>query len=220
MHNFSARETEWLQELDGIELAPFWRRAVAFLIDAFFGYLAICLAVALLAYVYLGARELAGHPMPHANFIFNPTEITITSSDGSLNGRFRDDEWVHIFDRVVVPVLYFGLFTWLGRGRSLGKRWLKIRVVSIAHRHLSLWHSIERALGYGAAALELGFGFAQFFLHPYRRCVQDRIAETIVVTERGYQAMQKKRAHPLLPDGPDTPEARETDERLPEESLA
>ena len=33
MRNFSARETEWLQELDGIELAGFWWRAFAFSID-------------------------------------------------------------------------------------------------------------------------------------------------------------------------------------------
>lgn len=33
MNNFSARETEWMEELDGIELASFWRRAFAFLID-------------------------------------------------------------------------------------------------------------------------------------------------------------------------------------------
>ena len=67
---------------------------------------------------------------------------------------------------------------------------LRIRVVSLMHRHLSLWHSIERALGYAAAFLEAGFGFFQFFIHPYRRCVQDRIAETIVVTESSYRSMQ------------------------------
>jgi hypothetical protein len=33
MRNFSAQETEWLEELDGIELASFWRRACAFLVD-------------------------------------------------------------------------------------------------------------------------------------------------------------------------------------------
>jgi hypothetical protein len=35
--------------------------------------------------------------------------------------------------------------------------------------------------------LEGGFGFIQYFIHPYRRCAQDRLAETIVVTERSYQ---------------------------------
>jgi uncharacterized RDD family membrane protein YckC len=47
-----------------------------------------------------------------------------------------------------------------------------------------MWHSVERALGYGASALEAGFGFLQYFIHPNRRTVHDRIAETIVVKER------------------------------------
>ncbi len=41
-----------------------------------------------------------------------------------------------------------------------------------------------QALGYGASALEGGFGFIQFFLHHNRQCVHDRIAETIVVKEQ------------------------------------
>ncbi len=61
---------------------------------------------------------------------------------------------------------------------------MRIRVVSIVHHDLSLWHCVERALGYGASALELGFGFLQYFIHPNRRTVHDRIAETIVVREK------------------------------------
>ena len=79
--------------------------------------------------------------------------------------------------------LFLGLSNYLGNGRTLGKRLVGIRVVSLVHRRLSLWHSFERALGYGASTLELGFGFFQYFIHPYRRTVHDRIAETIVVRE-------------------------------------
>jgi len=39
-------------------------------------------------------------------------------------------------------------------------------------------------------ALEGGFGFLQYFIHPNRRTVHDRIAETIVVTVR--QSGKKK----------------------------
>jgi uncharacterized RDD family membrane protein YckC len=85
---------------------------------------------------------------------------------------------------LLAPVLYFGLATWRWNGRTIGKRLMKIRVVSIVHERMTLWHSIERALGYGAAALEFGFGFVAFFLDPNRRCAQDRLAETIVVDER------------------------------------
>ena len=87
---------------------------------------------------------------------------------------------------VVWWVLYFGLATYLGNGRTPGKRLLRIRVVSLVHRRLSLWHAFERALGYGASALEFGFGFVQYFIHPNRRTVHDRIAETIVVADPGH----------------------------------
>jgi len=84
---------------------------------------------------------------------------------------------------LIVLALYYGLGTYLGHGQTLGKRLMRIRVVSLTHGHLSLWHSFERALGYAASAAELGFGFMQYFIHPNRQTVHDRIAETIVVAE-------------------------------------
>jgi uncharacterized RDD family membrane protein YckC len=215
MRNFSARETEWLQELDGIELAPFVARAAAFLID--WALVSIVLSAVLMGSLlgYFKYRKTLGLPTPKTVSIdLRPNASKFASDDPELFKRL-DSEFVHILVDVAVPVLYFGLFTWKGKGRSPGKRIVKIRVVSLVHRHLTLWHSIERALGYGAAALEGGFGFVQFFIHPYRRCVQDRIAETIVVTERGYQLMQKKAAHPLLPDVGEIAELNAADESLP-----
>ena len=111
-------------------------------------------------------------------------------------------EALHILVDVVVPCLYFGLFLWRWNGRTPGKRLMKIRVVSLVHPHMTFWHSVERALGYGAAALEAGFGFFQFWLHPYRRCAQDRLAETIVVTERSFKA-----TFPTTPNVPNEPTA-------------
>lgn len=185
MGNFSARETEWLLELDGIELAPFWRRALAFGFDSFLVAVTLLLLGGLMGGIaWAVLRYLVGIADPHVH-------IGVGEGEHAAG---------HVVREILLPVLYFGLLTWKGRGQTPGKRLLKIRVVSLVHRHLTLWHSIERALGYGAAALEGGFGFFQFFLHPYRRCVQDRIAETIVVTESGYKAMQLKREHPLLPD--------------------
>ena len=84
---------------------------------------------------------------------------------------------------LAVLIAYFGLATFLGQGQTPGKRLLRIRVVSLTHGHVSLWHALERALGYSASALELGFGFLQYFIHPNRQTVHDRIAETIVVKE-------------------------------------
>ncbi|MES2390482.1 MAG: RDD family protein [Acidobacteriota bacterium] len=209
MRNFSARETEWLLELDGIELASFWQRTFAFLIDWTFIVIVLSLVATLATAAYLGVRHLEGKPLfDVTQFIqeHKSTDKTPIVEKDFENGlkvkaeRTNDSELAHIANDVVIPVLYFGILLWKGKGRTPGKRFMKIRVVSLMHRHITFWHSVERALGYGAAALELGFGFAQFFIHPYRRCAQDRLAETIVVTERGYQAMQHKLAHPLLPD--------------------
>lgn len=200
MRNFSARETEWLLELDGIELASFWQRAVAFGLDSFFVAATLLLLGSFIGGISWAVQHyLIGIADPH---------IHVGIGDAEHGSG-------HLVRELILPVLYFGLLTWRGRGQTPGKRLLKIRVVSLVHRHLTLWHSVERALGYGAAALEGGFGFFQFFLHPYRRCVQDRIAETIVVTEQGYRTMQRKTDHPLLPDDGLQTAARAADEVLP-----
>ena len=55
---------------------------------------------------------------------------------------------------------------------------------------------MERALGYGAAVLELGLGFLQFFWSPNRMCAQDRLAETIVIDVR--KKWTDDRARPMI----------------------
>jgi uncharacterized RDD family membrane protein YckC len=208
MRNFSARETEWMLELDGIELAGFRRRALAFVIDWILISFVFVIMAALIGGAYLGVRHLLGKPMPNFAHVVNDKDTDYNFNIGPGHTVVKDrgveksiaQETIDLLTDVIVPVLYFGILLWRGKGRTPGKRLMKIRVVSIVHRHLSFWHCVERALGYGAAALELGFGFIQFFIHPYRRCAQDRLAETIVVTERGYLAMQYKFEHPLIPD--------------------
>jgi uncharacterized RDD family membrane protein YckC len=143
-----------LSVLKGLPLATFRARAGAFLLDFTVVFL-LCIPVGLL----LKYREFQ-NPDAHIDIHIDP---------------------FHSWWCLVVLVLYFGLSTYFGHGQTLGKRLLRIRVVPLFHDHLSLWHSIERALGYGASALEGGFGFLQYFIHPNRQTVHDRIAETIVV---------------------------------------
>lgn len=169
MKNFRAHETAWLMELDGIELADFWQRALAFMIDIL---IALCVLLFVLAVIGYGIWIWRSHHGHLERFEINIRGETL---------------WEKLLTETLVPVTYFGFTTFYGEGRSPGKRLLRIRVVSLVHRHLTLWHFLERALGYAAAALEFGLGFAQFFTHPYRRTVQDRIAETIVVKERSYR---------------------------------
>jgi uncharacterized RDD family membrane protein YckC len=170
MREYRAHETARMQALDGIILADFAQRAAAFGLDVVLAVAALLL-VLLLAGTLSWALETGGDVSQHRNY-----HVSL------------ENEVVRIAVESLVPVLYFGLFTYFWNGRTPGKRLFGLRVVSLAHERISLWHSIERALGYGAAALEFGFGFFQFFIHPCRRTVQDRLAETIVVKESAYQA--------------------------------
>ena len=156
MQLFNPHETARLKELDGVKLASFPRRSIAFLID-------LLIAVLFSSVLLLGYEYIIGK--------FN------TNHDIKIDFNFEN--WYSI----AATVVYFGLATYFGNGKTLGKKLLKIRVVSITHSQMTLWQSIERALGYGASILEFGFGFIQFFINPNRRTVHDRIAETIVVDE-------------------------------------
>jgi uncharacterized RDD family membrane protein YckC len=156
MQLFNPHETARLKELDGVKLASFPRRSIAYLIDLLISVLLS--AILLLAYTYVTGK-------------FN------TKNDIKIDFNFEN--WYSL----IATIVYFGLSTYFGNGKTLGKNLLKIRVVSITHSKMTLFQSIERSLGYAASLLEGGFGFIQFFINPNRRTVHDRIAETIVVDE-------------------------------------
>jgi uncharacterized RDD family membrane protein YckC len=149
-----------MSELEGVPLASFRSRAVAFLID---------FAIAALSFVVLG---MAG--------AIAAIKLKWRSADVHIDfDPFHHEHW----ESVVYFVVFIAASNYIGNGATLGKRIMKIRAVSLVHHRLSLWHSVERALGYGASALEAFFGFFQYFIHPNRQTVHDRIAETIVVSE-------------------------------------
>jgi uncharacterized RDD family membrane protein YckC len=152
---YNAHETQRMQEVHGMPLAPFWRRAGAFFLD-------LGIASAMLmgsAILYILAMKYAGKDV----------------------GDIKLEVDFHNWYSIVMAVLYFALWTFFTNGRTPGKWIFGIRIVSLVHERMSLWHSIERSLGYGASALEFGFGFLQYFINPNRRTVHDRIAETVVV---------------------------------------
>ncbi|TAK58163.1 MAG: RDD family protein [Bacteroidetes bacterium] len=159
MKHYHAHETLRMQELHGVELASFLSRAIALAIDM------VACTILFLLIVGPAIRLLEAVGMLHLE-----KDITLTF--------FKN--WYS----VVWYVLYFSISCYLGNGKTIGKWICKIRVVSLVHHKMNLWHSTERALGYGASVLEAGFGFIQYFIHPNCRTVHDRIAETIVVTER------------------------------------
>ena len=160
---FQPHETARAAALAGTPLASFGERLAAFAIDFF---------LVLITYIPV---ELARQYLL----------LSLRHQKLDLHVEFN----FHEVGNLVWLVLYFGLIAWKTNGSTPGKRLLRIRVVSLVHNKITLWQAVERALGYGASFLELGTGFFQYFVHPNRCCVHDRIAETIVVKDRGQLAV-------------------------------
>jgi uncharacterized RDD family membrane protein YckC len=140
--------------LTGLLLATFWQRLLGYGID-------LLIAVVIWFPLEFSWRSLFLHE----------TQIHIV--------------WdFHEVGNIIVMVLYWGLANYFGNGRTPGKWIARTQVLSLTSERMGLWQSIERGLGYGAAVLELGLGFLQFFWDRNRMCAQDRLAETIVVDVR------------------------------------
>jgi uncharacterized RDD family membrane protein YckC len=172
-HRYNSSKLRHSNQLEGDELAGFANRFFALLIDLLLLVLFLYLTGTLLDYfgvIDFGLRigissEKASGIVPDIN---NGVQLNIP-------------EFLKIITKLSIPVLYFGLITFFTKGYTFGKRIFRIRIISTSHNHLTLWHSIERSLGYYASSLEFGFGFLQYFIDYNRRTVHDRIAETIVI---------------------------------------
>jgi uncharacterized RDD family membrane protein YckC len=162
-------------DLKDLPLASFARRLMAYAID-------IMVVIILIAVASIPHVLAEGAPTGNYHFEINP---------------------FHGWALLSLPA-YVGLWTYFGRGQTIGKKLLGIRVVSLAHERLTLWHSIERSLGYAASFLEGGFGFIQYFFNPNCQTVHDRIAETIVVLDSPKQRI----APPNQTPEPTTPGVR------------
>ncbi len=151
---YRARETAREDEIDGLQLATFSRRAAGFGID-----------FALVSLLRRPIELLWGNYAPHE--WQRHTLIPLP----------------HVLD-VIVLILYFSAALYIGNGQTIGKYAMRTRVISLTHKHITFWQAVERSLGYGASFLEAGFGFAQFFIQRNRQCAHDRLAETIVIDAR------------------------------------
>jgi uncharacterized RDD family membrane protein YckC len=169
---FNPHETTRAHALAGVPLASFKQRLAAIAIDFFLVYAIYLPAVAIFQYVVKEKLHVQED-------IYQSAHVHV---------KLELERFIELA-KVIWFILYFGLIVWKTNGLTPGKRLLHIRIASLTHDRITLWQAIERALGYGAAALEAGFGFFQYFIHPNHCCVHDRIAETIVVKEqRGKEA--------------------------------
>ncbi len=145
---------EYLRSLEGTPLAAFKSRAGAFIID-------IIVITAIIILVGL----ITGYSHYHA---------------GALNVDVHFEPF-HNFSGIIVILVYFGTLPYLWKGQTIGKRILRIRIISLKSKKLSISQSLERSLGYGASVLEGGFGFVQALWYENCQAVHDRIAETAVI---------------------------------------
>src|SRR5437868_4415885 len=130
-HPYHRHETV---DLPDVTLASFRRRANAFALDGMLVFMPSLALTAVLSYTR-ARRESSGLP-----------------------AWLAEPRYQHFFT-LGLFLGYFAFATYLGRGQTVGKRWQRIRVVPLFHADLTFWQCCERALGYGASALEAGFGF-------------------------------------------------------------
>jgi hypothetical protein len=79
--------------------------------------------------------------------------------------------------------LYFTFLTAFMRGRTPGKRLLGVRVVRLDGGTLTYWVAFERFGGYAASLFTGMEGFLRILWDRNRQCLQDKLAETVVIRE-------------------------------------
>ena len=181
---FDPHETIQMDRLAGKPLASFSSRGIAFSVDALCGT-AFCFVLVFL----LAIADFTFFHTGPAGETFSATVLREMVDTGFGMQKRGGDVVVAVGPEsgvfVAVSIgLYFALMTFIGNGKTVGKKIVGIRAVSLVHDRITLWQSIERALGYSVSMAEAGFGFLQYFIHPNRRTVHDRIAETIVIKDR------------------------------------
>lgn len=79
---------------------------------------------------------------------------------------------------------YFTAFIALGKGQTLGKKLLGIKVLQLDGTPLSLWDSFGRYGGYGAGLATGLLGFIQIYWDANRQAIHDKISATVVIDIR------------------------------------
>jgi uncharacterized RDD family membrane protein YckC len=148
-------------------LATIKKRFIAFLIDWIVLIIIYCCIIILFSLFNMNISNINVHSL------FD-VELEMTNSQAYLIIFLK-------FLFGLLPVIYFTISFYFCKGQTIGKYFLRIKVLSLYHEHLGLWHCIERSLGYFVSFLEFGFGYIQAFWNPNRMTLHDKIGETIVV---------------------------------------
>lgn len=152
---------------DKFELASFQRRIFSFLLDVII--LSVVFIIIELILQFLGFD------------IKNINAVSFNEIDFESDKLHETSYQIIKFCLASIPVLYFTLTTYFMNGQTIGKKIFKIKIISLFHDKIGLWHCIERSLGYIASTLEFGLGFIQSVWNDNRMSLHDKIAETVVI---------------------------------------
>ena len=83
--------------------------------------------------------------------------------------------WIGIY--FIASVAYF-------KGQTLGKHFLKIRIVRLNNKPIGFFFAFERFGGYAAGIATGLIGFFQMFWDANRQAIHDKIAGTVVIDLR------------------------------------
>ena len=78
-------------------------------------------------------------------------------------------------------IVYFTLLPYYWNGQTVGKRLLRLRVVELTGKPMTLAHCLSRYGGYAAGMATGMLGFAQVLWDANRQAIQDKIAHTVVL---------------------------------------
>jgi uncharacterized RDD family membrane protein YckC len=151
-------------------LATIRRRFIAFLIDWIVLILIYFCIIILFALFHMDITNINVHGIFEVDLEMSNTPSYLITFLKLLLG--------------LLPVMYFTFSFYFWKGQTVGKYFLRIRIFSLHHERIGLWHCIERSLGYFASALEFGFGYMQAIWNPNRMALHDKIGETIVIDRR------------------------------------
>ena len=94
-------------------------------------------------------------------------------------------------------IVYFSLLpAWWG-GQTVGKKLMRLRVLELTGKPVTVMHALKRYGGYAAGLATGGLGFLQILWDPNRQALHDKAAHTVVVDLRLKPAMPPALAEPL-----------------------
>ena len=107
-------------------------------------------------------------------------------------------------------IAYFSLLPAWWNGQTLGKKLLRLRVVELTGKPLTVMRAFKRYGGYAAGIGTGMFGFLQVFWDSNRQAIQDKTAHTVVIDLR-----RAARAQPAAGDPRTLPVAHSSTDQEP-----